>query len=50
MRNRGQSTLEYTLIIAVVAAALMAMTVYVQRSLQANLYTIQEQVNTEIQQ
>ena len=45
--KRGQSTLEYTLIIAVAVAALVAMSTYVQRSVQANLKTIEEQINTE---
>ncbi|MFC1675086.1 hypothetical protein ACFL1K_04305 [Candidatus Omnitrophota bacterium] len=46
--RRAQSTLEYTLIIAVVAAAIMTMTVYVQRSINANLKTIEDQVNAEV--
>ena len=45
--NRGQSTVEYALFIAVVAAALAAMTVYVRRSIQANLKTLENQINTE---
>lgn len=43
----GQSTLEYALIIAVVVAALSAMTLYVQRSIQANLKMVEEQINAE---
>jgi Flp pilus assembly pilin Flp len=43
-KEHGQSILEYTIIIAVAAAALMAMQVYVQRSLQAQLKAIDKQV------
>ena len=46
--KRGQSILEYTVIIAVIAAALMAMSVYVQRSVNANLKIIEDQVNAEV--
>lgn len=45
--SRGQSILEYALIIAVVVAALTAMSVYVQRSVQANLKTVEDQINAE---
>jgi len=45
MKNHGQSILEYSLIISVVVAALMAMNVYLQRSVQANLKMIEDQVN-----
>ena len=45
--KQAQSTLEYALIIAVVVAALTAMSVYVQRSIQANLKTVEEQINAE---
>ena len=43
----GQSTLEYGVFIAVVAAALVAMQLYVQRSIQANLKALEEQINAE---
>jgi len=43
----GQSTLEYGVFIAVVAAALLAMQLYVQRSVQANLKALEEQINAE---
>lgn len=42
---KGQSTIEYALLIAIVAAALIAMNVYVRRSVQANLKTVEEQIN-----
>lgn len=45
-RNKAQSILEYALIISVVVAALGAMSIYVQRSIQANLKLIEEQINT----
>lgn len=43
----GQSVLEYAMVISVVVAALMAMSVYVQRSVQANLKMLEERVNAE---
>lgn len=43
----GQSVLEYTLIVAAVVAALLAMNVYVQRSIMANLKTIEHQMNNQ---
>lgn len=47
--RRGQSTLEYAILIAIVAAALTAMSTYVQRSVQANLKMIEDQINAEPQ-
>lgn len=44
---KGQSILEYALLVAVVVAALMAMNTYVQRSIQANLKVIEDQINAE---
>lgn len=45
-RNKaGQSILEYAMVIAVAVAALTAMTMYVQRSVQANLKNVEEQIN-----
>ena len=43
--NTGQSLLEYVMLVIAVAAALTLMTVYVQRSIQANLKTVEDQVN-----
>jgi len=43
--KRGQSTIEYALLIAIVAAAFTAMHLYVQRAVQANFKLIEEQVN-----
>ena len=45
--KKGQSTLEYALIISVVVAALMAMNAYVQRSVQANLKMVEARVNAQ---
>jgi hypothetical protein len=45
--KKAQSVLDYALIISVVVAALMAMNVYVQRAVQANLKMIEERVNAE---
>ena len=41
----GQSTLEYAVFVAVVASALAAMSLYVRRSIQANLKQLEDQVN-----
>lgn len=43
----GQSLIEYAVITGVVAAALIAMNVYVQRSSQANLKMIESQIIPE---
>ena len=43
----GQSTLEYAVFIAVVAAALISMNVYIRRSIQANLKSLEDQINAE---
>lgn len=39
--------LEYAVFIGVVVAALVAMQVYVRRSVQANLKTLEDQINAE---
>lgn len=46
--RQGQATLDYAVFIAVVAAALIAMQVYVRRSIQANLKVLEDQVNAEV--
>lgn len=43
----GQTVLEYSIIITVIAAALTMMGSYVRRSIQANLKMIENQVNIE---
>ena len=45
--RKGQSTLEYAVFVAVISAALVAMSVYVRRAIQANLKTVENQVNAE---
>ncbi|MBU1124503.1 MAG: hypothetical protein KKC84_00580 [Candidatus Omnitrophica bacterium] len=45
--RRAQSILEYALILAVVSAALSAMSIYVQRAVQANIKVIEEQTNAK---
>jgi len=47
IKRKVQSILEYSMLIAVVAAAFTAMTIYAKRAVQANLNTIEEQVNAE---
>ena len=44
---RGQSTLEYTMFVVAAAAALIGMSVYIRRSIQANLKTVETQINQE---
>jgi hypothetical protein len=44
-KAQGQSILEYAMVITVVVAALMAMNLYVQRSVQANLKILEDRVN-----
>lgn len=40
--------MEYAVLVAVVSAALIAMSLYVRRAIQANLKTVEGQVNAEI--
>ena len=47
--RKAQSTIEYAILILVVAAAVMAMRVYVQRAVQANLKVIEDNINEEPQ-
>lgn len=42
---RGQSVIEYTMLIIIVAAALMAMSTYIMRSMNARLKSTQEELN-----
>jgi Flp pilus assembly pilin Flp len=49
MTRKAQSTIEYALLFAVVAAAFLAMHVYMQRAVQANFQLIADQVNAEPQ-
>ena len=45
--KKAQSLLEYAMLISIVVAALMAMNIYVQRSVQASLRMIEDRVNAE---
>ena len=44
-RWQGQSTMEYAIFIAVVAAALIAMSGYVRRAALANIKVLERQTN-----
>ncbi len=47
MKNKclkGQSVLEYAILIAIVSAAFLAMAVYVRRSVQASIFKIEDRV------
>ena len=46
MKRKAQSVIEYALLIAIVAAAFMAMNVYMQRAVQANFNVVEDQINT----
>ena len=39
--NKGQSVLEYAIIVAVVSAAFLAMSMYLRRAVQGTLYRIE---------
>ena len=45
--KKGQSTIEYALLIAIVAAAFLAMQLYMQRAVQANFRLVEDQINAE---
>jgi len=47
--RKAQSIIEYAILIMVVAAAVMAMRLYVQRAVQANLKVIEDSINEEPQ-
>ena len=44
---RAAATLEYAMFVAVVAAALVAMSEYVRRAIQANLKGVEDSINAE---
>ena len=44
-RQTAQSTLEYAVLIVVVAAALVAMNTYVRRAIQANVKNVEVELN-----
>ena len=43
----GQTTLEYAIFIAVVAAAAVSMSLYIRRAVQANIKTFETQTRAE---
>ena len=45
--RRASATLEYAMFVAVVAAALVAMSEYVRRAIQANLKGVEDSINAE---
>ena len=45
--KKGQNILEYVILVMVVLSALMAISLYVRRSIYANLLEIQRQTNNE---
>ena len=45
--KKAQSVLEYAMIISIVVAALIGMSIYVQRAVQGNLKMIEDRVNAE---
>jgi Flp pilus assembly pilin Flp len=46
--KKSQSVLEYGLFVAVIAAALVSMGLYISRSVKANLKMVENQVNQKI--
>ncbi len=48
--RRAQSTLEYSILIAIVVVAIMTMKTYAQRAVHANLKMVEEQVNPKMDQ
>lgn len=49
-KRMAQSILEYAILIGVVSAALLAISLYVRRAIQANLKIIEYQINSEVNQ
>jgi Flp pilus assembly pilin Flp len=43
----GQSVLEYAILVSIVAAAVMAMTLYVRRAIQGKLYQMDERITVQ---
>ena len=48
-RRRGQSTLEYAMFVAAVSAAVVTMSVYVRRAVQANFKALENAINAEVE-
>ena len=47
INKKAQSTIEYAVLISFVAAAIIGMHVYMRRSVQGSLKTIERELNTE---
>jgi Flp pilus assembly pilin Flp len=45
--RKGQSIIEYALLVAIVAAAVAAMSVYARRAVNANLKVVEDRVNSQ---
>ncbi|MCX5714622.1 MAG: hypothetical protein NT033_07450 [Candidatus Omnitrophica bacterium] len=48
IKSKGQSALEYTLLIITVASAFVAMNLYIRRAVNARLHNIELEVNPGI--
>lgn len=46
-KRRAQSTIEYAVLIAIVAAAFIAMQAYAHRAVRANLKVLEDQLNAD---
>lgn len=49
MRKKAQSIIEYAILVTVVAAAFMAMHMYLQRATQARLRQVQKEMEENIE-
>ena len=45
--RKAQTLIEYAIFVAVIVAALVAMSPYIRRALQANLKGLEDQINAE---
>ena len=50
LQRRGQNMIEYTILIMIVASALIAMTVYMTRSMNARIRQTQDELNYNSQE
>ncbi len=48
MNKKGQNALEYTLLIITVAAAFMAMNLYIRRAVNARLHNVELEVSPPV--
>lgn len=48
--RRGQNTVEYAVLIAAVATAMIAMATYVRRSVQANMKNVEQELNAAVEE